>query len=99
LPDFPRKEPSKAYYLIIKSLLFANQKIGFCPKTTNSPNPKSHFYAFQQFSFSRLQNAVVRIIPISSFQKETQPFNENNGQWYGEVTLTIEPNRELCRGT
>jgi hypothetical protein len=85
--------------LLIKNLLFANQKIGFCPKTADFPISESCFYAFQQFSFSRLQNAVVRIIPISSFQKETQPFNENNGQWYGEVTLTIEPNRELCRGT
>ena len=28
-------------------------------------------------------------------QNETQPFGEHDGQWYGEVRLIIEPNREL----
>ena len=33
--------------------------------------------------------------PLHHSQKETLPFSEHDGQWYGEVTLTIEPNREL----
>lgn len=33
--------------------------------------------------------------PLHHSQKEILPFGEHNGQWYGEVTLTIEPNREL----
>ena len=28
-------------------------------------------------------------------QKEVLPFGEHDGQYYGEVRLTIEPNREL----
>ncbi len=28
-------------------------------------------------------------------QEEVLPFGEHDGQWYGEVRLTIEPNREL----
>ncbi len=28
-------------------------------------------------------------------QEEMLPFGEHDGQWYGEVRLTIEPNREL----
>ena len=38
------------------------EKIGFCPKTADFPNSESCFYVFQQFSFSRLQNAVVGLI-------------------------------------
>ena len=33
--------------------------------------------------------------PLHHSQKETLPFGEHNCQWYGEVRLTIEPNREL----
>ena len=33
--------------------------------------------------------------PFHHSQKELQPFGEHDGQCYGEVSLTIEPNREL----
>ena len=33
--------------------------------------------------------------PLHHSQRETLPFGEHGGQWYGEVRLTIEPNREL----
>ena len=33
--------------------------------------------------------------PLHHSQKEILPFGEHDGQWYGEVTLSIEPNREL----
>lgn len=33
--------------------------------------------------------------PFHHSQKETLPFGEHNGKCYGEVSLTIEPNREL----
>jgi predicted DNA-binding transcriptional regulator YafY len=33
--------------------------------------------------------------PLHHSQKEILPFGEHDGQWYGEVILTIEPNREL----
>lgn len=33
--------------------------------------------------------------PLHHSQKETLPFGEHDCKWYGEVTLTIEPNREL----
>lgn len=44
---------------------------------------------------SEYQHGLLLTKPLHHSQKETQPFGEHNGQWYGEVTLTIEPNREL----
>lgn len=41
------------------------------------------------------QHGLLLTKPLHHSQKETQPFDEHNGQWYGEVTLTIEPNREF----
>jgi predicted DNA-binding transcriptional regulator YafY len=33
--------------------------------------------------------------PLHHSQEEALPFGEHDGQYYGEVRLTIEPNREL----
>ena len=44
---------------------------------------------------SEYQHGLLLTKPLHHSQKETQPFGEHDGQWYGEVTLTIEPNREL----
>lgn len=33
--------------------------------------------------------------PLHHSQKESLPFGEHDSQWYGEVRLTLEPNREL----
>ena len=41
------------------------------------------------------QHGLLLTKPLHHSQKETLPFGEHNGQWYGEVRLTIEPNREL----
>ena len=41
------------------------------------------------------QHGLLLTKPLHHSQEEVQPFGEHNGQWYGEVTLTIEPNREL----
>ena len=41
------------------------------------------------------QHGLLLTKPLHHSQKESLPFGEHNGQWYGEVTLTIEPNREL----
>lgn len=41
------------------------------------------------------QHGLLLTKPLHHSQKETIPFGEHDGQWYGEVTLTIEPNREL----
>lgn len=41
------------------------------------------------------QHGLLMTKPMHHSQKETLSFGEHNGQWYGEVTLTIEPNREL----
>ena len=41
------------------------------------------------------QHGLLLTKPLHHSQKETLPFGEHDGQWYGEVTLTIEPNREL----
>ena len=41
------------------------------------------------------QHGLLLTKPLHHSQKETLPFGEHNGQWYGEVCLTIEPNREL----
>ena len=44
---------------------------------------------------SEYQHGLLLTKPLHHSQKETQPFGEHAGQWYGEVTITIEPNREL----
>lgn len=41
------------------------------------------------------QHGLLLTKPLHHSQKEILPFGEHEGQWYGEVTLTIEPNREL----
>ena len=41
------------------------------------------------------QHGLLLTKPLHHSQKETLPFGEHDGQWYGEVMLTIEPNREL----
>ena len=41
------------------------------------------------------QHGLLLTKPLHHSQKETLTFGEHDGQWYGEVTLTIEPNREL----
>jgi predicted DNA-binding transcriptional regulator YafY len=41
------------------------------------------------------QHGLLLTKPLHHSQKETLPFGEHNGQYYGEVRLTIEPNREL----
>jgi hypothetical protein len=41
------------------------------------------------------QHGLLMTKPLHYSQKETLPFGEHNGQCYGEVRLTIEPNREL----
>ncbi len=44
---------------------------------------------------SEYQHGLLLTKPLHHSQKETQTFGEHDGLWYGEVTLTIEPNREL----
>ena len=44
---------------------------------------------------SEYQHGLLLTKPLHHSQKESMPFSEHDGQWYGEVTLTIEPNREL----
>ena len=44
---------------------------------------------------SEYQHGLLLTKPLHHSQKETLPFGEHAGQWYGEVTITIEPNREL----
>lgn len=41
------------------------------------------------------QHGLLLTKPLHHSQKEIMSFGEHNGQWYGEVRLTIEPNREL----
>ena len=41
------------------------------------------------------QHGLLQTKPLHHSQIETLPFGEHDGQWYGEVRLTIEPNREL----
>lgn len=41
------------------------------------------------------QHGLLQTKPLHHSQKESLPYGEHDGQWYGEVTLTIEPNREL----
>ena len=44
---------------------------------------------------SEYQHGLLLTKPLHHSQKETLPFEEHDGLSYGEVTLTIEPNREL----
>ncbi len=44
---------------------------------------------------SEYQHGLLQTKPLHHSQKEILPFGEHEGQWYGEVSLTIEPNREL----
>ena len=44
---------------------------------------------------SEYQHGLLLTKPLHHSQRETLPFGEHGGQWYGEVRLTIEPNREL----
>ena len=44
---------------------------------------------------SEYQHGLLLTKPLHHSQKETLPYGEHGGQWYGEVRLTIEPNREL----
>ena len=41
------------------------------------------------------QHGLLLTKPLHHSQKETVSFGVHEGQAYGEVTLTIEPNREL----
>ena len=41
------------------------------------------------------QHGLLLTKPLHHSQKETLIFGEHDGEWYGEVKLTIEPNREL----
>lgn len=41
------------------------------------------------------QHGLLLTKPLHHSQKEMLPFGEHDGQWYGEVRITIEPNREL----
>ena len=41
------------------------------------------------------QHGLLLTKPLHHSQKETMSFGEHEDGWYGEVTLTIEPNREL----
>ena len=41
------------------------------------------------------QHGLLLTKRLHHSQQETLPFGEHDGQWYGEVRLTIEPNREL----
>ena len=42
------------------------------------------------------QHGLLLTKPLHHSQNETIPFGEHDGEWYGEVRLAIEPNRELC---
>ena len=41
------------------------------------------------------QHGLLLTKPLHHSQEEVLPFGEHDGLWYGEVRLTIEPNREL----
>jgi hypothetical protein len=41
------------------------------------------------------QHGLLLTKPLHHSQRETLSFGEHDGQWFGEVRLTIEPNREL----
>lgn len=42
------------------------------------------------------QHGLLLTKPLHHSQKETLPYGEHENGCYGEVTLNIEPNRELC---
>ena len=42
------------------------------------------------------QHGLLLTKPLHHSQKELLPFGEHEGGRYGEIRLTIEPNRELC---
>ena len=44
---------------------------------------------------SEYQHGLLLTKPLHHSQEEVLPFGEHDGLWYGEVRLTIEPNREL----
>ena len=44
---------------------------------------------------SEYQHGLLLTKPLHHSQNEILPFGEHDNQWYGEVHLTIEPNREL----
>ena len=44
---------------------------------------------------SQYQHGLLLTKPLHHSQEEMLPFGEHDGQCYGEVRLTIEPNREL----
>ena len=44
---------------------------------------------------TKYQHGLLLTKPLHHSQKETLPFGEHEDGFYGEVTLTIEPNREL----
>ena len=44
---------------------------------------------------SDYQHGLLLTKPLHHSQVEMLPYGEHEGQWYGEVRLTIEPNREL----
>lgn len=44
---------------------------------------------------SEYQHGLLLTKPLHHSQEEVLPFGEHDGIWYGEVRLTIEPNREL----
>lgn len=44
---------------------------------------------------SEYQHGLLLTKPLHHSQKEMLPFGEHDGHYYGEVCLTIEPNREL----
>ena len=44
---------------------------------------------------SEYQHGLLLTKALHHSQKEAMTFGEHDGKWYGEVTLTIEPNREL----
>lgn len=41
------------------------------------------------------QHGLLLTKPLHHTQKEALPFGDHDGQWYGEVKLMLEPNREL----
>jgi hypothetical protein len=75
LPDFSRKESSKAYYLIIKSLSFAHQKPIICqskdrllPKNCNFPHFVKRFLCFSAVHFFQIAKCRCRInLPTIAF--------------------------------
>ena len=44
---------------------------------------------------TKYQHGLLLTKPLHHSQRESLPFSEYNGQQYGEITLEIEPNREL----